>query len=174
MKTLQQLEAMWSAAPAAPRDRGTVELICVRVDRGVHRAPDAVEVTADDGVVGDRWSLAGDPARNYQITLINAAVARFVAHAGAPAIDVGDNFHVNFDLSAEALPPGARLRLGGAVVEVTPEPHTGCSTFRSRFGVDALAWVNGKPRRHLRLRGVNVRVIDPGRVCIGDVVERVC
>ena len=41
----------------------------------------------------------------------------------------GDQLYVDLDLSDENLPPGTRLALGSAVLEVTDEPHTGCKKF---------------------------------------------
>jgi MOSC domain-containing protein YiiM len=66
---------------------------------------------------------------------------------------------------------GAQLRLGSALLEVTAEPHLGCSKFRERFGAGALRWVNHKELRSERLRGVNLRVLRAGHVRIGDGVE---
>ncbi|HYN34266.1 MAG TPA: hypothetical protein VES40_16700, partial [Ilumatobacteraceae bacterium] len=41
----------------------------------------------------------------------------------------GDQLIVDFDLSEASCPPGTRLRIGTAVIEVTAKPHTGCSKF---------------------------------------------
>ena len=46
----------------------------------------------------------------------------------------GDQIYVDLDISEANLPAGTRLSLGSAVIEVTPEPHTGCVKFMSRFG----------------------------------------
>jgi len=56
----------------------------------------------------------------------------------------GDQLYVDLDLSVEHLPPGARLSIGDAVLEVSEKPHTGCAKFSARFGVDALRLV-GSP-----------------------------
>ena len=45
---------------------------------------------------------------------------------------------LDLDLSLTNLPPGTRLVLGTAEIEVTAQPHTGCAKFASRFGADAL------------------------------------
>ena len=65
------------------------------------------------------------------------------------------------------------LRVGGAVVEVTAPPHTGCSKFAARFGADAVRWVNSTQGRRLNLRGINARVVQGGAVHVGDVVRKV-
>jgi MOSC domain-containing protein YiiM len=61
--------------------------------------------------------------------------------------------------------------LGAALLEVTPEPHLGCSKFHARFGAGALRWVNHKDHRRERLRGVNLRVLERGLVRVGDRAE---
>jgi MOSC domain-containing protein YiiM len=84
----------------------------------------------------------------------------------------GDQLYVDLDLSQANLPPGTRLSIGSAVIEITPQPHTGCGKFSARFGVDALKFVNSPEGRALGLRGVNARVITPGRVRTGDPVRK--
>jgi MOSC domain-containing protein YiiM len=70
------------------------------------------------------------------------------------------------------LPPGARLTVGSAIVEISEEPHTGCSKFMSRFGADAMKFVNSELGRQLRLRGANARIIRAGAIRVGDVVAK--
>ena len=84
----------------------------------------------------------------------------------------GDQLYVDLDLSEENLPPGTRLALGTAVIEVTAEPHTGCAKFHARFGGDAHRFVNTKQHRHLRLRGLNAKVVEPGTVRHGDAIRK--
>jgi MOSC domain-containing protein YiiM len=76
------------------------------------------------------------------------------------------------DLSQENLPPGTRLALGSAVIEVTDQPHTGCKKFAARFGMDALKLVNSPLGRQLQLRGLNARVTQPGMIRVGDLVKK--
>jgi MOSC domain-containing protein YiiM len=169
MRSVEELERLWQAAPRPPRGRGTVRLICVRKGHGVHERPARVAVTVEDGVAGDRWCRDAAPKLGQQVTLMCARVAALVAGDGAPIEAAGDNFLVELDLSEAALPPGTRLRLGTAVLEVTPLPHTACRKFRDRFGPDAAAWVNQGGAR--RLRGVNCRVVAAGEVAVGDPIE---
>ncbi len=167
--TVDELEQRWLAAEPAPRGRGTVRLICVRPDDGVHVTPERVELTPDGGVEGDRWALGGRPHPETQVTLMNVRVTGLIAGDGVPLHLPGDNFQVDLDLAEEALPAGTRLRLGSALLEVSTVPHTGCEKFRERFGREALVWVND--HRDRRLRGVNCRVVEPGSVSVGDTVE---
>ncbi len=165
MLIAEQFETRLAAAEPPPRGSGTVRLICVRVDGGIHETPERAEVTVEDGLVGDRWAR-GKRDLDAQITLMNVRVAELL---GGPLDLAGDNFQVDLDLSEEALPVGTRLRLGETLLEVSPAPHTGCKTFRERFGLDALTWVNDN--RDRRLRGMNCRVLEAGAVAVGDPVE---
>ena len=151
-------------AESAPRGSGTVRGICVRVEESVHETPERVEVSVKDGVAGDRWAT-GRRDLDAQMTLMNVRVAELI---GGPLDLGGDNFQVDLDLSEDALPVGTRLRIGSALLEVSPAPHTGCKKFRERFGLDALKWVNDN--RDRRLRGMNCRVLEAGTVAVGDPV----
>ena len=79
---------------------------------------------------------------------------------------------MDLDLSGENLPPGTRLAVGSAVIEVTPEPHTGCDKFVSRFGVDAMKFVNSPLGRELNLRGINAKVVQPGVIRVRDLAKK--
>ena len=71
------------------------------------------------------------------------------------------------------MPPGTRLALGSAVIEITPIPHTGCAKFGQQFGRDAMRFVNSPVGRKLNLRGLNARVVVAGTVKTGDTVRKV-
>jgi MOSC domain-containing protein YiiM len=62
--------------------------------------------------------------------------------------------------------------LAGRVIEISEKPHLGCKKFASRFGRDALRFVNSAEGRSFRLRGVNTRVIVPGTVRTGDAIRK--
>lgn len=122
---------------------------------------------------GDRWAFGQEPDRERQVTLMRADVAELVAAGRRPPQDAGDNFGVELDLSEESLPAGTRLRIGGAVIEVSARPHTGCTRFRDRFGDAAHRWINEPAMRQLRLRGANCVVRRAGTVAVGDAIESV-
>ncbi len=170
MASIAELEQGWSESGEAPQHVGSIRRLIVRLGDGRHAHPERVRVTAEDGVEGDRWAAAdGDP--EAQVSLMEHRSAALVADGGDIA-GVGDNLLVDFDLSEAHLPVGARLRAGGAVLEVTPKLHLGCAKFRARFGADALAWVNDKETRPRRLRGLHTRVIEDGVIRVGDRIER--
>ena len=87
-----------------------------------------------------------------------------------PVHAAGDNLLVDFDLSETTLPHGTLLRAGTALLRVSEEPHAGCHKFRARFGDGALQWVNAREHRPLRLRGINCRILESGRVGVGDSI----
>jgi MOSC domain-containing protein YiiM len=132
-----------------------------------------------EGLVGDGWRTRGssrtpDGAAHLdaQVTLMNARAATVIAGSRERWPLAGDQLYVDLDLGVDNLPPGTRLRVGSAVVEITAEPHTGCAKFRERFGSDALRFVNGAAGRPLRLRGVNARVVEPGTVRPSDAIRK--
>ena len=174
MRTIDGLEAGWAARDPSPRDVGSVRWLCVRLGEGRHEAPQAVEITATEGIRGDRWALRGpgkDPDGYSAVTLMNLAIAELITTGDQPLDASGDNIVVDLDIGVDALPPGSQLAIGDAVLRVSEQPHTGCSTFSGKFGLDALKWVSTPEGRARRLRGVNCSVIRPGTVRVGDRVE---
>ena len=85
----------------------------------------------------------------------------------------GDQLYVDLDLSEANLPPGSRLQVGSAVIEVTAMPHLGCAKFCARYGRDALRFVNSSAGKALRLRGLNARIVVGGTVRPGDILTKV-
>jgi MOSC domain-containing protein YiiM len=164
------LEERLRALPAPPRDAGTVALVVARPAVNARLTPERTRLTPEEGVEDDRWGekLRSNPGN--QVTVMRADVARLFAN-GQPLSLFGDNLLVELDLSLENLPAGTRLRIGSALCEVTPLPHTGCGKFAARFGQDARdvtflpEWVDH------RLRGIHVRVLEAGEVSPGDPVE---
>ena len=70
-------------------------------------------------------------------------------------------------------PEGQHVSIGTAILEVTAPPHTGCSKFVSRFGLEAMKFVNSEVGRELCLRGINAKVVQPGTICVGQTVKKV-
>jgi len=162
---------------SSPRDRGRGELITRRPEVDVREVVDEATLDPERGLVGDNWetkpSLAtGAPNPLAQLTLMNARDTALVAGERERWPLAGDQLYVDLDLSYENLPPGTRLSVGEAVIEVTGEPHLGCGKFAARFGVDALKLVNSAVGRELNLRGVNARVISGGTVRAGDAIAK--
>ena len=174
--TPDQLEDGLYHIRAAPADAGRLELIVRRPAVDEREVLDEGTLDPSVGLDGDTWLQRerrdGPPAVDRQITVMNARVAALVAQSPDRWALAGDQLYVDLDISHDNLPAGTQLEIGTAVIEVTPEPHLGCAKFRSRFGPDALRFVNSPVGRALRLRGLNARIVVPGTVRPGDVVRK--
>jgi hypothetical protein len=175
-----ELEAALENVRLAPSDVGTVELVVARPAARQRQILPAGHLDTDHGLVGDSWrhrpsrrTPDGSPHPDMQLTVISHRLITLVAgpEPGRRAL-AGDQLHVDLDLSHDNLPAWTKLAIGGAVIEVTDQPHTGCAKFVERFGPDAMKFVNGRLGRPLRLRGLNARVVVPGEVRAGDTVTK--
>jgi hypothetical protein len=178
--TTEELEAGLDRIRSAPADEGVVELIVRRPAEGEREVLQEGLLDLSEGLLGDRWSAHrssrtpdGAPNVDTQLTLMSARVVDLVAAGDRRRWPLaGDQLYVDLDISVENLPSGTRLAVGSAVIEVTPEPHTGCVKFATRFGNDAHRFVNTKLHRDLRLRGLNAKVVEAGTVSAGDAIRK--
>jgi hypothetical protein len=176
-RPLDELRGWLDQIRAAPSTDGRIELIVRRPAVEAREAITHGELCTADGLIGDNWnvkptSATGMPDPKAQLTLMNARAAAAIAGERGRWPLAGDQLYVDFDLSAENVPPGTRLTVGVAEVEVTDGPHLGCGKFVRRFGVDAQKFVNSRDGRALNCRGVNARVVRPGAVQIGDTIRK--
>jgi hypothetical protein len=137
------------------------------------------ELCVERGLVGDGWLARGsrhtrdgaaEPDRHLAL-VATRALALFTDDRSRWPL-AGDQFVVDLALGPDDLPPGTRLTIGSAEVEVTAAPHTGCAKFRDRFGADVARFVNSPDGLRLRLRGINARVVTSGRIRLGGEVRR--
>ena len=176
--TREEVEAGLDVIRAAPTDEGLLELIVRRPAVDEREAVDEAELDLEQGLVGDNWLARGrssgrKPANvNTQVTITGARAIALVAGSRDRWPLAGDQLYVDLDLSRENLPPGTRLAIGTAVVEVSAEPHTGCKKFASRFGLEALKVFDTDEGLALCLRGINTRVVVAGTVRAGDAVRK--
>jgi len=173
--TTEQLEAGLDSIRESPVDSGILEMIVRRPRADEREVLSVAELSVGEGLIGDDWvnrpssrTDDGGPHPDMQITVINSRLLRLIAIDPERMVLAGDQLTADLDLSVDNLPPGTRMAIGDAVLEVTAEPHTGCKKFNARFGVDALRFVNSPVGRSLRLRGLNARVVEPGVIRAGD------
>ena len=176
---MEALTAGLDAIRQSPKATGALELIVRRPQTEAREVLDVGKLDLVEGLVGDNWKQRGssstaDGSANpeTQLTLTNARLMALVAQEKERWPLAGDQLYVDFDLSVDNIPPGARLSLGAAVIQITEPPHTGCKKYAARFGLDALKFVNSREGRQLRLRGVNAKVIRPGAIRVGDAIEK--
>ena len=172
-----ELEAGLAEILRAPATEGVVELIVRRPAVDAREVLEEAALDLHEGLVGDRWWASARPPGATvdtcnQLTLMSSRVIGLIAPDRERWALAGDQLYVDLDLRPENLPAGTRLALGSAVIEVTDEPHTGCAKFSGRFGSDAIRFVNSAAGRDLRLRGLNARVVEPGRVRAGDTIRK--
>ena len=167
---LDHLERSFAALPGAPADRGRLALLVRRWEGGLRETPERIHLSPDAGLPGDAWGRQKEPRPEAQITVMQIDVAELIAN-GQPLTLFGDNLFLDLDLSVSNLPTGSRVHVGGATLEVSPKPHNGCRKFHARFGADALRFVSKPDLRHRNLRGIYMRVVQPGEAAPGDPVE---
>ena len=177
--TMAALEAGLPNIRQSPQDSGVLAMIVRRPQMGAREVLTEGELDLVKGLVGDTWSSRGSSRTadgsahpDMQLTIMNARVIALVAQAQDRWPLAGDQLFIDLDLSTENVPPGTRLSLGSAVIEVTDQPHTGCYKFVTRFGQAALNFINSPAGKQLQLRGVNAKVVQPGVIRVGDVVKK--
>lgn len=178
--TMAELEAGLDHVRRSPADVGVLELIVRRPQSNAREVVDEGHLDLVEGLIGDNWRARGSgqmPDRSahpeMQLNIMNARAAALVAQRKDRWALAGDQLYLDFDLSQDNVPPGTQLAIGTAVIEVTAQPHTGCKKFVSRFGLDAMKFVNSPVGRELHLRGINAKVVRAGVIRTGDAVRKV-
>jgi MOSC domain-containing protein YiiM len=179
-RTQQELEQGLETIRQSPKNHGRLEMIVRRPVVGAREVLDEGELDVAEGLVGDSWSRRGShksadktqPHPEMQLNIMSARVLTLIAGDRSRWSLAGDQLLVDLDLSGDNLPAGTRLSIGGAIIEITPMPHTGCGKFVQRFGVDAQTFVNSTIGRQLNLRGLNARVVQSGPIRAGDAIVK--
>ena len=177
--TLERLEAGLEHIRQSPRDVGVLKLISRRPNTDEREVVDEAQLDPAHGLVGDNWKARGSRSAadgmanpEMQLNVMNARVIGLIAQDKTRWALAGDQLFVDFDLSEVNVPPGTRLSIGSAVIEVTAPPHLGCKKFSARFGPDAMKFVNSPDGKLLHLRGVNAKVVQQGVIRTGDSVKK--
>lgn len=178
--SMSELEAGMEHIRQSPRDHGELRMIVRRPRDDEREVLDHGELSFSEGLVGDNWKQRGsnhtpDRSANLdaQITVMSARTIELLAREKERWALAGDQLFVDFDLSDVNIPPGTRLAVGSAILEVSAQPHSGCKKFSARFGVEALKFVNSPEGKQLHLRGINAKVIQAGTIRVGDIVSKV-
>jgi hypothetical protein len=147
---------------AAPKYQGTLKAIMVRPESEARQDVESIWISLAGGVEGDHWAKGcwmstddGKPHPDVQICIMNSRCIDLIAGGR-------DN-----------LPPGTRIAIGEAVLEITATEHNGCAKFVERYGRDATLFVNTGEGKRYRLRGIYGRVVQDGRVTAGDMVAKI-
>lgn len=178
--SMTELEAGIQYIRESPKDQGTLKMIVRRPRDDEREVVEEAELDLQQGLIGDNWKTRGSKHMpdgsanpNAQITVMNARTIELVAQEQGRWPLAGDQLYIDMDLSDDNLPPGTRLAIGSAILEVSAQPHTGCRKFSDRFGVEAMKFVNSPEGKRLHLRGLNTRVVQAGPIRIGDVVRKI-
>lgn len=177
--TRAELEAGLEHIRNSPENNGVLEMIVCRPAVEKRRVLEEGRLDTELGLVGDTWRIRGSSRTTdgfghpeMQVNIMNARAVALVAGNRERWPLAGDQLYVDLDLGGENLPPGTRLAIGEAVLEVTAIPHTGCKKFVARFGLEAMKFVNSPTGRSLNLRGINAKVVTPGTIRTGDIMQK--
>ncbi|MGE5777183.1 MAG: MOSC domain-containing protein [Chloroflexota bacterium] len=178
--SVTELEAGMPYIRQSPKDNGTLKMIVRRPRVDKREEIEHGELDLSEGLVGDSWKVRSNRHTaneninvDRQITIMNSRVIELIACEEKRWSLAGDQLYIDLDLSDDNLPPGTRLAIGTAMLQVADVPHTGCKKFSSRYGVDAMKFVNSPEGRQLHLRGINARIIRGGTIHLGDRVRKV-
>ena len=178
--TLAELTAGLPGILASPADNGILRAIVIRPDKKQRRDLDTCEISLALGTHGDHWAKGcwkstedGQPHPDVQICIMNARCIALIAGERERWPLAGDNLFIDLDLTPDNMPPGTRLAIGSAMIEITDTLHAGCASFAERYGRDATIFVNTGEGKKLRLRGIYARVVQDGRITAGDRVVKV-
>lgn len=150
-RTMDELNAILETMDDFPMERGVLNMIARRPAPGERDIVEQVTFDVERGVVGDNWldrgskhTDDGSAHPDMQVTIMNNHIANLVAGSRERWVLAGDQLYTDLDLSIDNLPPGQRIAIGSAVLEITEKPHTGCKKFAGHYGTDALKLIMSK------------------------------
>ena len=126
--TMAELEAGLDTIRQSPKDEGVIALIVRRPQINAREVLEEGELDPVEGLVGDSWrgrrstrTHDGSAHPDMQLNIMNARVIALLAREKDRWPLAGDQLFIDMDVSLENLPPGTRLALGSAVIEVTDQ-----------------------------------------------------
>lgn len=178
--SMMDLEAGMDHIRQSPKEDGVLRMIVRRPNVDEREVIHEGQLNTLEGLEGDTWKARGSSHTtdgsanvNAQITVMNVRSIALLAQDEERWSLAGDQLYIDIDLSDDNIPPGTRLAIGSAIIEVSAQPHSGCKKFSSRFGVEAMKFVNSPEGKRLHLRGINTRVIQAGTIRVGDPVRKI-
>jgi hypothetical protein len=162
----------------APKNDATIETLCFRPDYGQRTFPDRIQLSVARGIEGERWTKApwlkladgsGDP--RIQVSILPKRIMDLCWRDRANTPHPGDTIVADIDVTENNMPVGTRLQIGTAVIEVSDKFNTACIKWKERYGEESLRWLNHRPYRKLRLRGILCSVVKDGEISTKD---RIC
>ena len=178
--TTSELEAALNHLRETPKDDGILQLIVRRPEVDQRDVIDEAELDPVLGLIGDNWKVRGSKRTpdgsahpEMQINIMNSRVTALLAQEKERWPLAGDQLYLEMDLSKDNLPAGSRIAVGSVVLEVSALPHTGCKKFVSRFGLEAMEFVNSDLGKQLCLRGINAKVVQGGIVRVGQTAKKI-
>lgn len=173
--TITECEAALDHILAAPKNTAEIKQLCFRPDYALRTFPDRLEMTVDQGIIGERWTKKpwltlpdGAPDPRIQVSILSQRVMDLCWRDRTGMVHPGDPLVVDMDLGAANLPVGTRLGAGTAILEVSDKFNTGCIKWQERYGNDSLRWINRAENRDFRLRGILCKIVQDGVVKTGD------
>src|SRR5687767_13020030 len=178
--TTEELKTGLDEIRKSPKDEGVLEMIARRPKINEREVLERGTLDLTEGLVGDNWKKRGGSRSGsaighpeMQLNIMNSRAIALIAWERNRWSLAGDQLYIDLDLSDENLPPGSRLEIGSAIIEITPIPHNGCKKFTQRYGIDAVKFVNSPVGKQLHLRGVNAKVVQSGTIRVGDIVKKI-
>jgi len=178
--TTEELKTGLGEIRKSPKDEGVLEMIARRPKINEREVLERGTLDLTEGLVGDNWKKRGGSRSTdgfghpeMQLNIMNSRAIALIAWERNRWSLAGDQLYIDLDLSDENLPPGSRLEIGSAIIEITPIPHNGCKKFTQRYGIDAVKFVNSPVGKQLHLRGVNAKVVQSGTIRVGDIVKKI-
>jgi MOSC domain-containing protein YiiM len=177
--TLTELEAGLAEITQSPQDNGRLAMIVGRPQEDERTVMETAELSVNEGLVGDNWlprgsrhTPDGSAHPDAQIAIMNARAIQLIAQDQSRWSLAGDQLFMDLDLRDENLPPGQKLQVGTAVLEITAQPHNGCKKFATRFGKDSMIFANSEPGKAWHIRGIYARVVQSGQIQTGDTIRK--